>query len=339
MQDLHTQTTPSVALTVTFGRSYLESAIITLYEFSTADIAEIGEVIGILILTKEDKEDPDLEKDLNVLRELITKTAHRRSPIKVNLIDDYLPQFRIYHFNNVVFHKLLSPGYIATSVPLQLNIDAGFLVGPKINSLLSNYLDQIQQRPSVIVACIGEDLDSQLPPYFQETSPLTFYPKGGLMFFCRRRYFEEHLNRKFLHHISISIDKFQYPDQELLATVLSADEILRLIDIVPQSVFVRYLWADFYVRSKEEAIPQGDFSLYKIAGLLKPWQYFVQDPEKSRYLVHREAVSEHINFDTSNTIRNEREAIPRKDLLINGLKYYEYILRQQFINKTPTFHN
>jgi hypothetical protein len=331
MHEIHKQTTPSVALTVTFGRSYLEAAIITLYEFCKADIVEIEEITGILILTKEDKEDPDLAQDLNVLRELITKTAQCRPPVKVNLIDDFLPQFKAYHFNNVVFHKLLSPGYIETNAPLQLNIDAGFLVGPKINHLLSYYLEQIQKKQSVVIACIGEDLNSQLPAYFQKASPLTFYPKGGLVFFCRRRYFEGHLNRRFLDQISISIDKFQFPDQELLATALGAEEILRLVDIVPKSVFIRYLWADYYLRSKEEAIPQTDFSLYKIAGLLKPWHYFVQDPEKSRYLVHREAVSEHINFERSNTIRAERESIPRKDLLINGLKCYEYILRQQFI--------
>ncbi len=313
----------TVCFTVTFDRTYLEPSVITLYELWASRDSRVKEIVGIIILTDSDRADPNIHNDLHVLKQLIYVTNGSELGIKIIMVRDNLPQIRSIHFNNVVIHKLLSPTYVDTTADFQLNLDAGFLVGEKFNKLVSCFLGQLSSLSGAVLGLLGEDNLQLLPSPFREATELDFYPKGGVLLFNRASYLVRKKDVKFLEIYKNFFNNFVYPDQELLSIGLSPGEIVRLVDFDCQSVFIRNLFPDYTLRGANTRIANSEFSLYKIAGLLKPWHYFVLDPEKSTYLSRRARVEKLINLDKSESIEKSRSQIPRFDLTVLGLRHYE----------------
>ena len=326
-----------VSVTVTFDRQYIEPAIITLYEVWKANCEIIAEIGGILILEDETSGIAELDSDIELLKRLITVTDVGGRHIKILTISDYLPKIKVHHFNNVVIHKLFAPVYYSGSTRFHLNIDAGFLLGHRFNELMINFIKQLKEKPEAVLGLIGEDLNHQLPPDLDSIRKLDFYPKGGLLIFDKEKYLFKELNQTLLECFLKYHRHFTYPDQDLLSICLEPDEVTRLVDLQEQSVFVRYLWPDHLAREPSAVLDDRNFALYKIAGLLKPWQYHVQDPEKSLYLARRVCVDKILNLDRSLSVNKAREHIPRHDLLVMSLKLYETILLENYLNNIQKY--
>lgn len=288
------------------------------------------------MLSESDYSDKNLNEDLDLLKQLIIVTNLSAKPVKIVLVKNNLPQINTHHFNNLVIHKLLTPSYIESSSNLQLNLDAGFLIGTKFNDLIRHFLIEFAERNEAFVALLGEDSKHFLPNYFLQKSTLNYYPKGGLLIFDRNQYFGRKANETFYKNYIYYRHTLIYPDQELLAICLDPTEVIRLTELESNPIYIRYLWPDYFVRKREPILSSKDFALYKNAGLLKPWQYFVLDPEKSLYISRRNDLSEKINLDGNVSIENARELIPRKDILIAGCKLYEIQLVNDYLHNAES---
>jgi lipopolysaccharide biosynthesis glycosyltransferase len=288
--------------TVCFDQRYLEPALLTAWELVAHQCVPL-----YLVYVEGGSEDAEA---LRVLQAF--KACVGREDVNVIRIENTVfEKFERYHFSNAILYKLALPSFIGHDVIV--NVDAGFLLGPQYAMLAEQMDVALAQAPesSVVWAFCG-DSAVELPQALQPLPHHALYPIGWMLVFDRRRYVAADLYARLVRTYLAVKDALVWAEQDLLCLVLEGEQLQPLP--AKHTVLIEQLEPESLLNPQESAGFTEDFSLYKITGTCKPWQYWVLDAKKRFYLHRRAALQAVLDIHSMRLIHEARHWVTHPPL-------------------------
>jgi hypothetical protein len=89
------------------------------------------------------------------------------------------------------------------------------------------------------------------------------------------------------------------------------------------TVLIEQLEPGNLLQPQESIAFETDFSLYKVTGTCKPWQYWVLDSKKRFYLHRRTALQKVLDINSMRLIQESRHWVTQPSLQRSFLEMYE----------------
>lgn len=156
-----------------------------------------------------------------------------------------------------------------------VNVDAGFLLGTQFTNLTA-------RMDAALVWAFCGDSAVELPELLQQLLHLALYPIGWILVFDQRRCAAADLYARVVQTYMAVKEGLVWAEQDLLCLVLEGTQLQALPG--KHTVLIEQLEPESPLQPQESAAFDTEFSLYKITGTCKPWQYWVLDSKKRFYL-------------------------------------------------------
>ena len=268
-----------VAASVFFDSVYMESALVTAFELS-----QKTQLFDKLYLVYLDRGQPDdLEAKSILVAFLASMKTSGQVPVHAIEVKDALPQFQSYHFNNAIVYKPLIPSVLHDD-KFVLNIDAGILLGGSFDDYVRGLVARLcREDAKWVVVANCSPASSELKPEQQLVPHHELYPNGQFLLFNVRRYHATSWAARYLAAYAQNRAILSLAEQELMCMVCRPDE---LVDAGMAGQMVNHTLGDEVLRGRRPALPASaaDEGIYfKFIGSIKPWKYWVLDPDKAIY--------------------------------------------------------
>lgn len=281
----------TIAVSILFDASFIEPALLTAYEMIGRE-AFIHHVYLTYLLGNNEED----AESFAVLNSFCEKFNAKRSYFSaITLQDSTLSEsfhnFGSHHFNKSIIYKLFIPKLIEHEKYI-MNIDAGILPGDRFDAFLydidSRYCTSIPG--DWIMAAHCHESEGRLPASLASLAHHRLYPAGGMLLFNSTQY----ARRNWYDRLSTNFLKFSphlaYAEQELACLSAEEDELLEFPSAADRATPLLGL-----ERLQGTAPPwpkscDRDCLFFKIIGSVKPWKYWVLDPNKAVYTRRRAAL-------------------------------------------------
>lgn len=309
-----------VAATILFDASYIECALLTAFELTQR--SKKFHHIYLLYLSDDGPDDEEARSLLAAFCARSTGTVAVSAIVVKNTLDS----FNAYHFNNSIIYKAIIPSVLPHE-PYILNIDAGILLGKRFDAFVdsitsSHCTDDAQWILSA--HCISPE-DNMTGPLAQEPRN-SLYPAGALFFFHTANYLARDWYSRYIDNYSRWQKLLRYAEQELICLTALEGELRALPSA--DDIHVRTLGVDV-INGVKERLPLSDADdcvFFKFAGSLKPWKYWVLDPNKGIYTARRQTMEEQFVVSGYGLIEKHRELATRADWVRTFQQGYELYL-------------
>jgi hypothetical protein len=244
-------------------------------------------------------------------------------------LQDTLPKFQAAHFNNSIIYKALLPSMLAHE-NFVLNVDAGILVGERFDAFLQGITRTLCTAEDMawLIAAHCHDPASQLPTTLQGEKHHALYPAGNLLLFnmkqCRAGNWVERLLINYRH----CAPSLLYAEQELICLTAKLDELIALPGIEERYtpfLGLESLRDDAALWPTESA---QDCLFFKIVGTLKPWKYWVLDPNKRLWTCRRDLLERVFPLGNFALIETNRHTVTHEGFRQAFLKQYDAYLHR-----------
>ena len=277
----------TLAVSILFDASYIEPALLTAYEMIGRE--DLIHRVYLVYLLGDPDEDAE---SLTVLSHFCEKFNTKKSYFSAITLSDTFHKFNTLHFNNTILYKLFIPKLISYENYI-MNIDAGILPGDRFDA----FLRDVESRYCTadpgdwVMAAHCHESEGRIPPALGALPHHSLYPAGNMLLFNSRQY----ARRDWYDRLSANFVKFGphliYAEQELACLSAEEDELLHLPGTNDRHT--PFLGLE---RLQGTAAPWSescnrDCLFFKIVGSVKPWKYWVLDPNKAAY-TRRRAVLE-----------------------------------------------
>jgi lipopolysaccharide biosynthesis glycosyltransferase len=309
-----------VAASILFDASYTECALLTAFELLQR--SQKFHTIYLLYLTSDEAQDQQAQ-------ELVASFCERFQgavPVHAIAVKNTLNNFQAYHFNNSIIYKALIPSLLPHE-PFILNIDAGILLGQRFDAFVDNFINShCTDDAQWILSAHCIDPAANMPESLAHIPRNSLYPAGAIFFFHTANYLSRNWFERYIHNFNHWQSRLQYAEQELIC-LTAHDGELRELPFV-QDIHVRTLGADVLNGAKEQlsASDADDCVFFKFAGSIKPWKYWVLDPNKAIYIRRRQDLEQHFKLSGHGLIEHHRELAPRPDWVNLYQQAYEFFL-------------
>jgi lipopolysaccharide biosynthesis glycosyltransferase len=303
--------------TVCFDQRYLEPALLTAWEL----IAH--HCVPLYLVYVEGG--PDDAEALRVLQAFKARVG--RADVNIIRIENTVfEKFERYHFSNAILYKLALPSFIGHDYIV--NVDAGFLLGTQFTKLTAQ-MDAalVNAPPEALVWAFCGDSAVELPEQLQQLPHHALYPIGWMLVFDRRRCAAADLYARVVRTYMAVKEGLVWAEQDLLCLVLEGTQLQALPG--KHTVLIEQLEPESLLQPQESAAFDTEFSLYKITGTCKPWQYWVLDSKKRFYLHRRAAMQNVLDINSMRIIQESRHAVTYQSLQRSFLEIYERVNLQR----------
>jgi hypothetical protein len=309
-----------VAASILFDASYIECALLTAFELTQRSTR--FHHIYLLYLSDDGPDDAEAGTLLAAFRARCTGSV----PVSAIVVKNTLGSFNAYHFNNSIIYKAIIPSVLPHESYI-LNIDAGILLGQRFDA----FVDDITRSHCTADAqwilsahCINPE-DNMTGALAQEPRN-SLYPAGALFFFHTANYLARDWYRRYIAKYSQWQKQLRYAEQELICLTATEGELRALP--AADDIHVRTLGVDV-LNGVKERLPLSDADdcvFFKFAGSVKPWKYWVLDPDKAIYTARRQTMEEQFVVSGYGLIERHRELATRADWVRTFQKWYELYL-------------
>jgi hypothetical protein len=309
-----------VAASILFDASYIECALLTAFELTQR--SKKFHHIYLLYLSSDGPDDEEA-------RTLLAAFCSRCSgavPVSAIVVKNTLGSFNAYHFNNSIIYKAIIPSVLPHE-PYILNIDAGILLGQRfdtfVDSITSSHCTADAQW-ILSAHCINPE--DNMAGALAQAPHNSLYPAGALFFFHTANYLAREWYTRYIDHYNRWLPHLRYAEQELICLTAAEGELRALP--AADDLHVRTLGVDV-LNGVKERLPLRDADdcvFFKFAGSLKPWKYWVLDPNKAIYTARRQTMEEQFVVSGYGLIEKHRELATRADWVRTFQQGYELYL-------------
>jgi hypothetical protein len=314
----------SLAATVLFDSLYLEPGLVTAYEL--IEQLDVKDRLYLIYLSRGAEEE---QEDLALIQTLCEEFRAKVS-IHAITLNNSLPAFSSCHFNNAILYKALLPLAI-NSEPYLVNFDAGILLGGKFGAFWKQLKHDLVHRDDGrwIIGAHCHNPEDMLPSALGGVPHNAYYPAGNLLVFHTRRYLESAWQKKFLDNYSQFTRYLNYAEQELMCLCSAEGEIMALPGMKQR--ITPFLGLEV-LRHKTQPLELSvlqDCLFFKFVGSLKPWKYWVLDPNKFIYLKRRSLLEAKFPLNGVPAIERHRTSCNRDEWASEFLRAYDSYLTEQ----------
>lgn len=261
-------------------------------------------------------------KDAEAIRVLQAfKARVDREDVNIICIENTIfDKFERYHFSNAILYKLALASFIDHDYIV--NVDAGFLLGSQFTNLAQQMDAAIANAPDpALVWAFCDDSAVALPEQLQQLPHHALYPIGWVLVFDKRRCVASDLYARLVRAYMTVKDALVWAEQDLLCLVLEGAQLQALPE--KHTVLIEQLEPENLLQPQESIAFETDFSLYKVTGTCKPWQYWVLDSKKRFYLHRRTALQNVLDINSMRLIQESRHWVTQPSLQRSFLEMYE----------------
>jgi hypothetical protein len=315
----------SIAASILFDAAYIEAALLTAYELrGMGDVLHRVHLV-LLSKTQPDAEDAEAATLLSTFCQQFNTNGEFYSAITVK---NGIPDFQGDHFSNAIVYKALLPSMLAYE-PYLVNIDAGLLPGERMHDFLRE-LDARYCQPGTdqawVLGAHCVDSAGQMPEHLARLPANSLYPAGNILLFNSERYRAAYFGDRLLHLYRQLVEFLGYAEQELICLTATEGELLAL----PRGDerITPFLGLDVLL-GQAEPLPEASMRecvFFKFVGGLKPWKYWVLDPNKALYTRRRAALEQHFALSGSQLVMKHRHLVGHEDYRVAFLEAYDHYL-------------
>lgn len=293
-----------IAASILFDCGYIECALVTAFELSQR--SKNFHHIYLLYLSSDGPDDTQAQT-------LLAAFCARFQGVVAIVVKNTLGAFNAYHFNNSIIYKALIPSVLPHE-PYILNIDAGILLGQRFDAFVDEITrSHCTKEAQWILSAHCIDPASNMPETLADVPCNSLYPAGAVFFFHSANYLACNWFARYTQNFSHWKGKLRYAEQELICLTAAEGELRALPSV--DDIHVRTLSTDVLNGEKQRlaASDAEDCVFFKFAGSLKPWKYWVLDPNKGIFVDRCLRMEKLFAISGNGLIEKYREEAPRSD--------------------------
>lgn len=311
-----------IAASMLFDSTYIECALLTAYEVSQRDGGI--EALHLIFLSRGGEEDAEARTMLTQFCATVQGPV-RLCPIEVSNV---LPDFKSYHFNNSIIYKALIPKLLP-DLPYILNLDAGILLGREFDGYVQELIDTLCHADAQwVIAGNCNDAAKVLSPEQLQMPHHEKYAGGAVLFFNGRQYHASQWDRRYLAAYQAWHGILRYAEEELICLVSQSHE---LTDLPRKGQLKVHALGPNVLHGVCPPLPDdiADEGVYfKFMGSIKPWKYWVLDPDKAIYTRRRQRLEAVFTLGGRALIESQRRACLRPEWIESyQIAYDAYLMR------------
>ena len=231
--------------------------------------------------------------------------------------------FSAYHFNNSIIYKAILPSIIPHESFL-MNIDAGILPGNEFAGFLREIDESLcASADSWIIGAHCHATEDRLPAPLSERPHNCLYSAGNILLFNTAQYERGGWYNRYVSNYLACQSYLKYAEQELICLTATEGELIPLPGFDRR--ITPFLGLEVFY-GKAERLPTScaeESLFFKFVGSLKPWKYWVLDPNKSLYTRRRAVLEEKFQLSGIPLIERNRMSAPREDYIATFMKAYD----------------
>lgn len=313
-----------IAISIFFDCLYLEPALVTAHEV-IMKLWQSNLVHKIYLVYLDNNTSND--HDARIVIQNFCSVFEDKASILAISLRNTLGSFRSFHFNNSILYKSLIASMIDHE-PFIMNLDAGILLGGKFDQFLQEIMhDLCTDSATWVVGAHCHSPDSLLSPDLMSQPHNNLYPAGTLIMFNSEQYKKNKWHDRYIGNYSKFQSYLTYAEQELMCLTATEGEIISLPGAGQR--ITPFLGLDV-LTGKENRIASScldDCVYFKFVGSIKPWKYWVLDPNKSIYTRQRAILEKNFNLSEIPLIERSRISKLSEDHYLGFLRAYDFYLQ------------
>jgi lipopolysaccharide biosynthesis glycosyltransferase len=318
----------TIAASVLFDAHYLEPALVTAFELLQR--ARHFHHLYLIYLSAGTSVD---EEAIQIISEFCASMGGADANLSAITLDDTLPKFQAAHFNNSIIYKSLLPS-ILPHEKYVLNVDAGILVGERFDAFLleiTQVMCTAEDTAWLIAAHCHDDPMNLLPSILLGEGHHDLYPAGGMLMFNITRCISHNWVGRLLQNYQRCASFLHYAEQELICLTAQGVDLRALPGGDDRDTPFLGLESMHDVAALCSASRTQDCLFFKFIGTLKPWKYWVLDPNKRLWTSRRDMLERVFPISNYALIEANRHTVTHEGFRVAFLKQYDtYIHRIAF---------
>ena len=319
----------TLAASILFDAAYVEAALVTAYELRNQ--RDVLHRVHLVLLTAAEPDADDIEAAA-IVQQFCAQFNDEQAFYSGITIPNSIPAFQVDHFSNSIVYKALLPTMLGFE-PYLVNIDAGILPGER----MGDFLREVEQRfcaPGtdqgwIIGAHCVENKDL-MPAKLAGLPANPLYPAGNVLLFNTAQYLASYFSQRLLHFYGQLVEHLEYAEQELICLTATGGELVALPRADER--ITPFLNMDV-LAGMAPPLPANsteDCVFFKFVGGLKPWKYWVLDPNKVLFTRRRAALEAHFGLRGWELVRRHRHAVQHHEhYRVLFLEFYERYMSAQ----------
>ena len=293
----------SIPVSIFFDSNYIEAALITAFDLLKKNYKGINKIY-LIFLNRSTSDDFLAMKIISDFQ----STCKQEIEIVVIIVDDSLPQLNKYHFNNSIVYKPLIPELINNEDYI-LNIDAGIITGEKFKLMVEKIYEIINSTNQewIVGAHCEQSVELNLRNSIQERHSL--YPVALILLFNTKNFKKANYYQRYLELYKNLNESLTYAEQELMCLTLSTNELIEIpfaSERFTPNLSIEAMFDPNLIWKIEEI---NNSVYFKIVGTLKPWKYWILDPNKKIWLEKVHDLEKIIKLSGNSLIEKNRHDV------------------------------
>ncbi len=299
----------SIAASILFDTAYVEAALVTAFEL----LEGYPSLHRVYFICLSNGSEDDQEAVLVVQHFCARFNEERPDFFRAIKINNTIGTFVSRHFSSAIIYKGLI-GSLLAHEPFILNIDAGILPGRHFDAFLRD-IDSRLCRPDApwVIAAHCQDPEGRLPGPLGTLPHHPRYPAGGLLLFNTAAYRAAEWERRYTALFEALRPALAYAEQELMCLMARGEELAELPG--GEARVTPFLLPE---PMRQGAAPMAeaqafDCLFFKFIGTLKPWKYWVLDPNKALWTRRRARLQARFPMATIALIQKHRYLVTHEN--------------------------
>jgi len=268
-----------ISASVLFDSNYIEPALLTAYEIIKGNFS-ISDLILIFLDNSQ-----EVDAEASIIINNFTEKFKDYFSISAIKVENTIPNFSKYHFTNSIIYKPLIPDLIKNK-DFIINIDAGIIPGANFNKFLDQSIEQsLENKSNWIISAFCELSAGLLPNGLDKFDANILYPNGQVLLFNCDNFRSTSFLARYLEKYNLLSEYLVYAEQELMCITLNEEELLELPlngERFNYELNIHSLSDVSLIYNYKNIDESCTYS--KIIGTLKPWKYWVLDPNKKHWI-------------------------------------------------------
>jgi hypothetical protein len=311
-----------ITATILFDSNYVEPALLTAY------LIMIGQYKGIqnLILIYIDREQ-QRDAEAQVIIQSYVKQFSHSYPLSAIKIQDRIPNFSKYHFTNSIIYKPLIPSLISTN-HFVINIDAGVIPGQRFDAFLDHARSQCEDSDKEwIISAFCDELSNSPPLPIAISDKTKPYPNGQILLFNKKSSEYRKFTQRYMLAYQLHKNDLVYAEQELICITADAGELIQLPLASERKLYtldIKPLLNKNLILDHTSIDDNCTYS--KVIGTLKPWKYWVLDPNKKHWIEKVKLLEADFPIRQYSLIISNRHEVTHTNLQRAFIEYHHNLL-------------
>ena len=295
----------TIAASILFDTAYTEPALVTAFEL----IDKYPTLHRVYFILVHDDTDDDREAALILQHFCLRFNQDRPDFFQAITVKNAVGTFVSRHFSAAIIYKGIVASLLAHE-PFILNIDAGILPGDRFDGFLRDIDARLCQQPGEwVVAAHNQSPEGRIPPALRTLEHHPRYPAGGMLLYHTANYNKSNWRMRFMELFTQAREVLAYAEQELICLIARGPELAELPG--GEARVTPFLKPDTF-KNGEALLTEADARnslFFKFIGSMKPWKYWVLDPNKALWTSRRAKLQEHFPLRTISLIHKQRELV------------------------------